>query len=165
MQLNDYKFCHKLFLTTEIYVLVRYCKLCCLLGVAGDAVIQIFLLLLQLAIAPLNYYINKQKYNLIILLVTLLLIFFSRSCHRFLMSPLYSCSLISLLINASALDFLHQNSDVSRLIVYNKECYYSNPTVDIIQSVPLATEPGISLIILPLMRILQQNLKRTYLIV
>ena len=29
----------------------------------------------------------------------------------------------------------------------------------IIQCVPLATEPGISLIILPLMRILQQNLK------
>jgi len=34
-----------------------------------------------------------------------------------------------------------------------------------IQGVPLATEPGISLIILPLMRILQRNLKRTYLIV
>jgi hypothetical protein len=34
-----------------------------------------------------------------------------------------------------------------------------------VQSVPLATEPGISLIILPLMRILQRNLKRTYLIV
>jgi hypothetical protein len=34
-----------------------------------------------------------------------------------------------------------------------------------IQGVPLATEPGISLIILPLMRILQQNLKWTYLIV
>jgi len=34
-----------------------------------------------------------------------------------------------------------------------------------IQNVPLATESGISLIILPLMRILQQNLKRTYLIV
>jgi hypothetical protein len=32
-------------------------------------------------------------------------------------------------------------------------------------SVPLATEPGISLTILPLMRILQRNLKRTYLIV
>ena len=31
----------------------------------------------------------------------------------------------------------------------------------IIQSVPLATEPGISLIILPLMRILQRNLTRT----
>ena len=29
------------------------------------------------------------------------------------------------------------------------------------QGVPLATEPGISLIILPLMRILQRNLKRT----
>jgi len=28
--------------------------------------------------------------------------------------------------------------------------------------VPLATEPGIYLIILPLMRILQRNLKRTY---
>jgi hypothetical protein len=35
----------------------------------------------------------------------------------------------------------------------------------IIQSVPLATKPGISLIILPVMRILQWNLKRTYLIV
>jgi hypothetical protein len=32
----------------------------------------------------------------------------------------------------------------------------------IIQCVPLATEPGISLIILPLMRILQRNLKLTY---
>ena len=29
--------------------------------------------------------------------------------------------------------------------------------------VPLATEPGISLIIVPLMRILQHNLKQTYL--
>ena len=34
-----------------------------------------------------------------------------------------------------------------------------------IQYVPLATEPDISLIILPLMRILQRNLKRTYLTV
>ena len=34
-----------------------------------------------------------------------------------------------------------------------------------VQCVPLTTEPGISLIILPLMRILQRNLKRTYLIV
>jgi len=34
-----------------------------------------------------------------------------------------------------------------------------------IQDVPLATEPGISLIILPLMTILQRNLKRIYLIV
>ena len=32
---------------------------------------------------------------------------------------------------------------------------------EIIQCVPLATEPGISLIILPLIRILQRNLKRT----
>ena len=32
----------------------------------------------------------------------------------------------------------------------------------LIQGVPLATEPGISLIILPLMRILQLNLKRTH---
>ena len=31
----------------------------------------------------------------------------------------------------------------------------------VIQDVPLATKPGISLIILPLMRILQRNLKRT----
>jgi len=30
-----------------------------------------------------------------------------------------------------------------------------------IQGVPLATEPGISLIILPVIRILQRNLKRT----
>jgi hypothetical protein len=34
-----------------------------------------------------------------------------------------------------------------------------------IQCVPLATEPGISLIISPLIRIMQRNLKRTYLIV
>ena len=40
-----------------------------------------------------------------------------------------------------------------------------NLTYVFIQGVPLATEPGISLIILPLMRILQRNLKRTYLIV
>jgi len=33
-----------------------------------------------------------------------------------------------------------------------------------IPGVPLATEPGISLILLPLMRILQRNLKRTYLL-
>ena len=33
--------------------------------------------------------------------------------------------------------------------------------ITFIQGVPLATEPSISLIILPLMRILQQNLKRT----
>ena len=38
-------------------------------------------------------------------------------------------------------------------------------TVNNIQGVPLATEPSISLIILPLMRIFQRNLKRTYLIV
>ena len=35
----------------------------------------------------------------------------------------------------------------------------------VIQGVPLATKPGISLIILPVIRILQRNLKRTYLIV
>jgi len=34
-----------------------------------------------------------------------------------------------------------------------------------IQDVPLATKPGISLIILPLMRILQRNLEQTYLTV
>jgi len=34
-------------------------------------------------------------------------------------------------------------------------------SVLIVECVPLATEPGISLIILPLMRILQRNLKRT----
>jgi len=38
-------------------------------------------------------------------------------------------------------------------------------SADVVQSVPLAAEPGISLIILPLMMILQRNLKRTYLIV
>ena len=32
---------------------------------------------------------------------------------------------------------------------------------DIIRGVPLTTEPGISLIILPLMRILKRNLKQT----
>jgi hypothetical protein len=53
------------------------------LGVAGDAVIQISLLLLQLAIAPLNQHINKQNYNVIISLLTLLLVFFPRSYHRF----------------------------------------------------------------------------------
>jgi hypothetical protein len=40
---------------------------------------------------------------------------------------------------------------------------YVGYTYKIIQGVPLATGPGISLIILPLMRILQRNLKRTYL--
>jgi hypothetical protein len=34
-----------------------------------------------------------------------------------------------------------------------------------LQGVPLATEPGIFLIILPLMRILQRDLKRIFLIV
>jgi hypothetical protein len=34
-----------------------------------------------------------------------------------------------------------------------------------IQGVPLSTEPSISLIILPLMRILQRDLKRAYLVV
>jgi len=33
--------------------------------------------------------------------------------------------------------------------------------LNFLQCVPLATEPGISLIMLPLMRILQRNLKRT----
>jgi len=49
-----------------------------------------------------------------------------------------------------------------------KLTYLQNLVIDTnreIQSVPLATEPGISLIILPLMRILQRNLRRTYLIV
>jgi hypothetical protein len=35
--------------------------------------------------------------------------------------------------------------------------------VNVNTGVPLATEPGISLIILPLMRVSQRNLKRTYL--
>jgi len=34
-----------------------------------------------------------------------------------------------------------------------------------IQGIPLVTEPRVSLIILPLMKILQRNLKQTYLIV
>jgi len=38
-----------------------------------------------------------------------------------------------------------------------------NTLLGILQGVPLATEPDISLIILPLMRILQRNLKRPYL--
>ena len=38
-------------------------------------------------------------------------------------------------------------------------------TFQMIQCAPLAAEPGISLIILPLMRILQRDLKRTYRIV
>jgi len=42
---------------------------------------------------------------------------------------------------------------------------YCSPKYDAvtsqIQCVPLATEPGITLIILPLMRILQRNLKQT----
>jgi len=39
--------------------------------------------------------------------------------------------------------------------------YRRNDCLFLIQCVPLATEPGISLIILPQMRILQRNLKRT----
>ena len=42
------------------------------------------------------------------------------------------------------------------VIVYCQVVYITH-----IQSVPLATEPGISLIILPLMGIMNQNLKRT----
>ena len=45
------------------------------------------------------------------------------------------------------------------------EGFEDRNTHGVIQGVPLATEPGISLIILPLMRILQRNLKRTYLTV
>jgi hypothetical protein len=41
---------------------------------------------------------------------------------------------------------------------------FSEGTKLILQNVPLATEPSISLISLALMRILQRNLKRTYLI-
>jgi hypothetical protein len=46
-----------------------------------------------------------------------------------------------------------------------KPTFYAFRNNDVVQRVPLATEPGISLVILPLMRILQRNLKRTYLIV
>jgi hypothetical protein len=42
---------------------------------------------------------------------------------------------------------------------------YFSLNVGVIPGVQLATEPGISLIILPLTRILQRNLKRAYLIV
>jgi hypothetical protein len=48
---------------------------------------------------------------------------------------------------------------------YRDLCHVWSIPTNNIQCVPLATEPGISLIILPLMRILQRNLKRTYLIV
>jgi len=44
-------------------------------------------------------------------------------------------------------------------------CQSQYTHIHIIQGVPLATEPGIPLIILPLTRILQRNLKWTYLIV
>ena len=57
----------------------------------------------------------------------------------------------------------------SRNQIYYIECYDNQHikklTLYIIQRVPLATEPGISVIILPLMRILQGNLKRTYIVV
>ena len=44
--------------------------------------------------------------------------------------------------------------------------FVSNDSLYIfIQSVPLTTEPGISLIILPLMRIFQPNFKPTYITV
>jgi len=43
--------------------------------------------------------------------------------------------------------------------------YCNNVNMILIQCVPLGTKPDISLIILPLMSILQQNLKQTYLIV
>ena len=46
----------------------------------------------------------------------------------------------------------------------NSNTYRQN-VLKILQCVPLATEPGIFLIILPLMRTLQRNLKRIYLIV
>jgi hypothetical protein len=58
-------------------------------------------------------------------------------------------------IQQAILDGNHKN--------HSSEAQASSYTI--LQSVPLATEPGISLIILPLMRILQRNLKRTYLIV
>ena len=49
--------------------------------------------------------------------------------------------------------------------IFSKSLLISGQNDEFVQGVPLATEPGISLIILPLMRILQRNLKRTYLIV
>ena len=48
------------------------------------------------------------------------------------------------------------------LIAFLGEVFIGN--IILIQGVPLATEPGMSLIILPLMRILQRNLKRACLI-
>jgi len=49
------------------------------------------------------------------------------------------------------------------LNLHNGRSLTENTIADavLLQGVPLATEPGISLIILPLMRILQRNLKRT----
>ena len=41
------------------------------------------------------------------------------------------------------------------------ETYVTSHKVTVVQCVPLATEPGISLIIVPLMRISQRNFKRT----
>ena len=50
-----------------------------------------------------------------------------------------------------------------KIVDTSAKCSKGRETLQVIhiQSVPLATEPGISLIILPLMRILQRNLKRT----
>jgi hypothetical protein len=58
--------------------------------------------------------------------------------------------------------YLRKKRDV-KLLRFN--FYVQMDPCIIIQVVPLATEPSISLIILPLMRILQRNLKQTYLIV
>ena len=57
---------------------------------------------------------------------------------------------IKLLLNLANYEFNEQSIMSQQRWILNK-----------IQCVPLATEPGISLIILPLMRILQRNLKRT----
>ena len=66
-------------------------------------------------------------------------------------------------------DFVHFTL-ITSIIILSKYLMYSIKWIrtqfpKFIQCVPFATEPAISLIILPLMRILQRNLKRTYLIV
>jgi hypothetical protein len=59
--------------------------------------------------------------------------------------------------------YTHPKTKYEHSILHNNlKTYYFNSNI---QGVPLSTEPGISLILLPLMRILQGNLKRTYLIV
>ena len=66
------------------------------------------------------------------------------------LQPRISCSVFR--IPSEPADIIYQNKTKSFICV-----------TSLLQCVPLATEPGISLIVLPLMRILQRNWKRTYL--